>query len=349
MSIQLKVIDPGTDQRWDEFVWHHPLGSICHHSAWGKVIESTYGYRPFYVALEDSGTDRLEGIIPFFLVNSRWTGKRLISLPFTSYCDPLIPAEKFDDVVEFALNHFPDIDFLELRALGDNNQCTSNRFARQSAFATDILDLHPDLDDLFKSFHSTSVRQRIKRAEKNGLSLRMGEGEQDLKIFYRLETAVRKKHGLPPQPFSFFENMWKVLKPKNLLMVPLIEHDGRVIAAATIIKFKHVFYFEYSASDQNYLRLCPNHKLIWETIKIARAQGAGHFDFGRSSLSNRSLIEFKERWGAKRYHLTYYFFPKAKRINMQGGPGRRLLETANHYLPHSLLQLEGRLIYRHLG
>ena len=85
MGTQLKVIDPKTDKRWDEFVFRYPGGSIYHHSAWGHVFELTYGYTPFYVALERVETGQWEGILPFMLVKSRLTGKRLVSLPMTAY------------------------------------------------------------------------------------------------------------------------------------------------------------------------------------------------------------------------------------------------------------------------
>jgi hypothetical protein len=78
--IELKVINPNRDKRWDEFVIDHPKGSIYHHSAWGNVLKSTYKCEDFYIALQNTITDELEGIVPFMLVESLITGKRLVSL-----------------------------------------------------------------------------------------------------------------------------------------------------------------------------------------------------------------------------------------------------------------------------
>ena len=107
MAFIMKVINPENDQRWDEFVDMHPHGSIYHYSAWRQVLLSTYGYTPFYIALENSATGRFEGILPLMLIKSRITGKRLVSLPFTSYCPMLIPESKLDEVVRFALEQHP--------------------------------------------------------------------------------------------------------------------------------------------------------------------------------------------------------------------------------------------------
>jgi lipid II:glycine glycyltransferase (peptidoglycan interpeptide bridge formation enzyme) len=177
----------------------------------------------------------------------------------------------------------------------------------------------------------------------------MAEREADIDIFYELWTDVRKKHGLPPQPLKFFKNMWSILAPKNLLLVPMVEFNGKAVAAALVLKFKDTYYFEYSASDQKYLKLCPNHKLIWEIIKIATNEGVKYFDFGRSSLDNQSLIEFKERWGSKNCKLTYFYFPKANRIDSEKGFIRKIVEKTNQHLPNQFLRWEGKFLYPHMG
>jgi CelD/BcsL family acetyltransferase involved in cellulose biosynthesis len=348
MTVRLQVIDPETDKRWDEFVDGQRLGSIYHHSAWGKVLESTYRYGRFYVALENEQTGKLEGIVPFLSVESRLTGKRLVSLPFTTYCDRLIPEGQLDNVVNYALEHHPDIDYLELRFLSSIEN-GAGTFVKQTGYVTHVLSLDGSSEQLFRSFHSTSVRQRIRRAEKNKLSLRLAQEEKDVRKFYELETAVRKKHGLPPQPYAFFANLWSILRPKDLLVVPLIEYEGHVIAAAIVLKFKDTFYFEYSASDPDYLKLCPNQKLIWEVVKMACEEGFKYLDLGRSSVGHWSLIEFKERWGARSRELLYYYWPKAKRVDTENSLGRKVLCYANRFLPDGLLKLEGQLIHRHLG
>jgi hypothetical protein len=177
----------------------------------------------------------------------------------------------------------------------------------------------------------------------------MGEREEDLQIFYKMETTVRKKHGLPPAPYAFFRNMWRSLGSRNFLRLPIVEQKGKALAAAIVLQFKDTVYFEYSASDPDSLKLCPNQKLIWEIIKLAHQDGARYFDFGRSAMTNHSLVEFKERWGARRCGLSYHYFPKATRTNTEQGVARKILEAINRTLPSPLLQLEGKLIYPHLG
>ncbi len=349
MSLQIKVIDPKTDKRWDEFVIGHPQGSIYHLSGWIDILKSTYNYNFFNIALERSGTGELEGIFPLMIVNSWLTGKRLVSLPFTTYCNPLIPKNELPKVINFALDNHSDIHYVELKFLEDSQVEVPDIFKKDSSYVTHILEINGSLDQLLRSFHNKSIRQRIKKAQRKNLKFKIADKKDALNIFYKLETSVRKKHGLPPQPYSFFRNMWSILKPKNLLFVPVVEFEDKIIAAAIVLKFKDIYYFEYSASDHNHLKLSPNQMLIWEIIKIASSNQIKHLDFGRSSLQNPSLIKFKERWGAKKHQLSYYYYPKMKCINTETGIGRNIIESCNRHIPDSLLQLEGKIIYPHWG
>lgn len=348
MSLDIREVTSRDDGRWDEFITAHPAGTIYHHSAWRKVLESTYGYHPLYLALEDSRSKELHGAYPSMLVRSRLTGDRLVTLPFTSYCAPLAPEGYVAEMVRYKLKKHPKIGYFELKCKDPIAQAP-DFLVQDSSYVTHTIDLSVGKSLLFSAFHATSIRQRIRRAEKNGFRLRMAKRVEDLQSFYRLHLCVRKKHGLPPHPFKFFCNMWKELFPRNLLFVPLLEHDGKIVAGAFTLKFKGTFTYEYSATDESYLHLSCNQGLIWEVLKIALSEGAKCFDFGRSALDNPTLIEFKERWGSKRHPLFYYYYPKMGKVGAEGSLGRRILNRANRLMPDALLEMEGNLLYRHLG
>ncbi|MFQ5737523.1 MAG: lipid II:glycine glycyltransferase FemX [Acidobacteriota bacterium] len=339
------VIDPEKDSRWDGFILESPTGSVYHLSSWIRVVASAYGYTSFCLALESAG--KLRGIAPFLRVNSPLTGKRLVSLPFTSYCRALFPPLETSRVVDLALKCHPDVDYVEFR-FPQESQPVFEPPEPQLSFTTHVLNLDRSLDALVRTFH-TSVRRSIRKADRSDLRLRMAETEADLKEFYKLEVAVRKKHGLPPQPYRFFARMWKILRPKKLLFMPLVEHGNRVVAASLMLRFKDTFHYEYAASDRDFLRLRPNHKLIWETIQMAHREGARYYDFGRTSLTNPTLALFKERWGAQPQPLAYHRFPRRRRVPGASVPLRPLLTFVHRRLPAPLLRLEGRLIYPHMG
>lgn len=345
MANQIIVVDIKNDRRWDEYVDDHPSGTVYHSTAWGQVLESTFRYTPFYLALEREDKRRFEGIVPLFLIDNRLAGKKVVSLPLTTYCKRLMPDTDFDRMLHFIKSHVSGNVCMEFK-LFEEGECRFDMLERRSDYVTQVLQIEPDLEKTYRKFHDTSIRQKIKRAEKSGLNLRMGESEKDLRSFYKLYTKTRKKHGLPPQPFSFFLNMWRVLKPKNLMSLPLVEHEDKVVAAATILKSKNIHHFEYSGSDERSLKLFPNHKLIWESIQLAYRTGSRFFDFGRSWNSNKPLIDFKARWGAEKYELPYYYYPKDQKFRLKDSSVPETLRHINRILPDFLLEIEGNIVYQ---
>src|SRR5271170_3971737 len=112
-------IDPLTDRRWEELVQRHPHASVFHSAAWLKALARTYQYQP--IAYTTSPIDqRLDNAIVFCRVESWLTGRRLVSLPFSDHCEPLVDAEDDLDAIVIALEHDSrqrDLRYIELRPL----------------------------------------------------------------------------------------------------------------------------------------------------------------------------------------------------------------------------------------
>src|SRR3990172_8371413 len=87
---QLKVINPLDYPEWDKLLLSTRDYSFFHSSAWARVLHESYGYRPLYFTSIDNGI--LLSVIPIMEINSIFTGKRAVSLPFTDYCEPIITA-----------------------------------------------------------------------------------------------------------------------------------------------------------------------------------------------------------------------------------------------------------------
>ena len=99
-----------------------------------------------------------------------------------------------------------------------------------------------------------------------------------MRDFYRLHARTRRRHGLPPQPFSFFSNIHsEVIKP-GLGFVVLAKNASKVVAGAV---------FFYTATRPQYLSSLPPTNVtrtldptIWscgKRFKNLRAVTSGHF------------------------------------------------------------------------
>lgn len=334
------------DERILNFILSDNRATIYHHPAWLKAIEKSFNYKANYL-LELNDANEIKGLLPFIEFNNKITGKKLISFPMSTHCDPLIADEKLPEAIEFLKINYPTVKTIDLRTLKNFDKVLP-QFSFTEEYLTHILKLKDTLDETFNSFHPTSVRASIRRAEKNNLEIRWGNSLTDLKIFYELEFELRKRLLLPPIPFNFFKNVWIELSRYNLISLPIVYKENLPIAAGFILNFEDTFYLEYTASDKNYIGLYPNHKLFFEVITKAQSSGAKFVDFGRTSIENQSLIIFKEKWGAeskKIFHLHYPSVPSSKKkLNNY----KSLLRKINYYLPDFVLKLEGSILYRYL-
>ena len=96
------AIDPLRDSRWPELIGRHPNASVFHTRGWLRALQVTYGYEP--VAFTTSApSEELTNALLFCVVRSWLTGNRLVSLPFSDHCEPLVEnAEQFRTLSSFA-------------------------------------------------------------------------------------------------------------------------------------------------------------------------------------------------------------------------------------------------------
>src|SRR6266581_1887445 len=86
-------LDPLGDPRWTALVESHPLSSIFHTREWLNALRQTYNYKLRAFTTSAPGKLLSNGIV-FCQVNSWLTGSRLVSLPFSDHCDPLLECPK---------------------------------------------------------------------------------------------------------------------------------------------------------------------------------------------------------------------------------------------------------------
>ena len=82
-------IDPLCDPRWPEFLQNNPRASVFHTPGWLRALKRTYGYEPVVYTTTPATVELTNGWV-FCRVFSWLTGRRLVSLPFSDHCEPLV-------------------------------------------------------------------------------------------------------------------------------------------------------------------------------------------------------------------------------------------------------------------
>src|SRR5262249_31752032 len=155
----------------------------------------------------------------------------------------------------------------------------------------------PSLETIFSNLHKASIQRKIRRAQREGLAYEEGAMRSQLDDFYRLLTMTRGRHGLPPQPRQWFENL--VDSFGDALKIRIVRQEGRALATMLTIRHKDRMVYKYGGADSGYNRLGGMQLLYWKAIEEAKVSGLRCFDLGRTESHQIGLVTFKRRWGAK--------------------------------------------------
>lgn len=354
---ELKIIDPLHDIRWDKFVSEHPYGWIVHLSGWKKVIESTFPHiRGYHLALIDQQTGTVKAGLPIYEIRSWLTGNRLVSIPFATISDLLVSNEKQSDLLineTIQLLKRLKLSYIEIRTLSSETLRNDNEFHSNSDYKYHYLNLTEGIDAIWKNLSAKSVRYEINKAKKNKIELKIADNEEDLKSFYRIYALTRKRLGLPAQPYLFFKTLYNTFSTSGNVAILLAVLEGKTIASHLLFKFNGRVSAEAAGDDPDFRNISPSRFLFWEGIKAACMEGYKVYDFGRTSIYNNSLMDFKKRWGTHETDIYTFFYEKEEKsvgaTSRETSLSYRIMRYICQNSPDSIQPIISRFCYRHLG
>jgi CelD/BcsL family acetyltransferase involved in cellulose biosynthesis len=340
------VVNPLEYPNWDTLLSSHRESSFFHGAAWARVLRATYGHRPKYFCEISDG--RLQKLLPVMEVSSAITGCRGVSLPFSDYCaafsevgsvEPL-----FDAALEYGRNR--KWKYLECRHRSDN---WSGESVASVAFHGHVIELESGENALFKRLNG-AVRRGIRKAENVGLRVDFSISVQAVREFFALHCMTRRRHGLPPQPFRFFDNIARYVLAEKHGFVATVWLGQKPLAASVFFHSGSEAIYKFGASDFAYQHLRPNNLVMWEAIKRCAANGFARLHLGRTSIGNDGLRQFKLGFGAREERIEYrkYDFKRRTFITSRDR-AKSIFNRMFRVLPISFLRLAGEAIYPHLS
>jgi hypothetical protein len=237
-------------------------------------------------------------------------------------------------------------------------------FLLSAEFVGHRLDLENEPALLFRHLEG-SCRRAVKKAERAGVEIEIASDMEALGAFYGLHCRTRRKHGLPPQPFSFFESIGKELVNIGAGFVALARvgggryadgrptrhgrvHRGELVAGAVILLHGDRAVYKFGASDESRLGCRPNNLVLWKSILHCRARGCRQFEFGRTDIANEGLRRFKLSFGATEYPVDYYLVGKSRAANRSVKCGQGWHNIVFRNAPLFANRWLGALLYPHL-
>ncbi len=343
--------DPTKDARWEELLERHPGASVFHTVAWLQALRRTYGYEPV-VFTTSPPTGELKNGLAFCRINSWLTGSRIVSLPFSDHCEPLCDStEDLNFLIRYlqTAGRHEKWKYLEIRPVNRHFGQTDDGigFLPVATYFLHILDLCPDLDEVYRGLDKDCVQRRIQRAERAGLVEKCGRTDDLLKVFYELFVITRGRHCLPPIPYAWFQNL--VRYQGKALEIRLAFKDEIPISGILTLQFRDTVYYKYGCSDARFNYFGATPWLLWSAITRAKLNGATKFDMGRTEAENAGLLEFKNHWVPQLKRLVYWKFPDRSSLDSIDGWKLKMARHVFSCTPNWILRIIGELAYRHIG
>ena len=335
----MQPVNPLEHPDWDALLTRRPDFSFFHGAAWTKVLAATYGFTPVWFAAENS-------LLPLMEVDSWLTGRRGIALPFTDDCAPLCATEKdfqplFQNAVEFGRSR--NWKSIELRG----GRKFSGEAPASLSFYGHSVNLVADDQLLFEKMDG-SARRAVRKAEHDGVTAEVLQSEAAVRDFYGLQCRTRRRHGLPPQPLSFFLNLWRHILSQNQGMVVLASQGGEIIGGAICFFLGGRAIYKFGASDFRRQHLRPNNLVMWTAMKWLARNGATTLHLGKTSLANAGLRRFKLNLGAVEQTIEYVKFDlQAQRFVTETDGIAGWHNRVFRVLPVFMSRLAGELLYQH--
>jgi CelD/BcsL family acetyltransferase involved in cellulose biosynthesis len=340
-------IDPLTDALWSTLL-EHQTHSLFHSPLWLQVLHQTYQMNVEANVLLNDRDEPQAGI--HFCRISDIRGQRIISLPFSDYCDPLVSDDaQWHELAEpLMCQQLP----MNMRCLHNDIPLNDTQFAQVKRAKWHGIDLDGDEETLLARIES-SARRAIRKAEKSGVTVRLAQNEDDVRAFFQLHLGIRKyKYRLLAQPYAFFQNIWQIFSEAGKAALMLACVDDEVIGSVMYLGWGSTLYYKFSASSAAHLEHRPTDLLIWEGMKYARSQGYQFLDLGLSDWDQEGLVRYKRKFATEEGTISFLQHQVERTISPQELAVPGLLSTFTDLLtdpsvPDELTERAGDAIYRY--
>ena len=332
------------DGVWDQYVFQHKLGTLFHTTGWRDAVRAIYPHEDFYLTAWRDG--RVVGVLPLFLVSSRWTGRSLVSVPYGVGGGILADddetasalAKRTENLAEGLACRGVDMRSEQVQIPGWQHVDRYVGFSR--ALPTDPADV---LAMLPRKARAAARQAR----DRHNLSITYGDDQ--LYDVWRIYCVNMRRLSSLSYPLAFFTALIESLPGAHWTAV--VRRDNKPVAGLITFLYKdRVLPYFFGATSEarschaaNFIYLCTMERGVEEGYRI--------FDFGRSRKDNTGSCNFKRFQGFQPRELGYqqYTAPGRRPVNLSpSNPRIQLARKAWRLLPLPLATRLGAVLSKHI-
>jgi serine/alanine adding enzyme len=280
----LAIVEPD-DAAWDTFTQQHPQGHLLQSARWG-ALKARFGWERRRVAVAAP-----EGLLAGAQVLFR---RRLgVSVAYVPRGPLFAGATDADALMLAALDQlarrgravFLRLEPNLLEHDTDANVLHSFLLLRGFQTADPIqprstihLDLTPAPERLLAAM-SKGHRADIRRAEREGVAMRVAETGADLDTFYAIMQATGARAGFAIHSRAYYQAAWDLFRADGHAQLLLAEHDGASLAAFLVFTWAGEGFYLYSGAIEAGMKSGANHALQRRALLWAREHCCARYDF----------------------------------------------------------------------
>ncbi|RLQ20753.1 FemAB family PEP-CTERM system-associated protein [Seongchinamella sediminis] len=343
MPLQIKALDSGVYDAWDDYVRRTDDATFFHRAGWATVLQRAFGHRAHFLYAQQGG--EIAGILPLAEVKSILFGHSLSSLPFCVYGGIVADTEEAAAALRKAACELADrlqVGALELR----NCHPSDSGWPVKELYYTFRKTIEPDDDTNLKAIPNRQ-RAMIRKGIAEGLQ---SEWDTGIDRLYRVYSESVRNLGTPVFSASYLRILREVFAEDCSVL--MITQSGRDVAGVMSFYFRDQVLPYYGGSTAQARTIKGvNHFMYWELLRRSCEQGFRVFDFGRSKAST-GPFSFKKNFGFTPQPLPYEYYlvtasavPDVNPLN----PKYKLMVNAWTRLPLPLANLLGPPLARNLG
>ena len=268
-----KLIRPNKDQvkKISELI-ENKEGSIFHEVELNKIVENTFHTQLFYL-VDDPGN--IKCFSPIHITKDKFGLKRYHFKPLYD-----IPYAGFVGGRELDLNKLSLGFFDSLKYEGFpfyNLEKSKNKSIKFGE--TSMVDLSLEEDEIFTSIIHSKKRNKIRKAIKEGITVKKYSSLEGLIEFYKILEPLHLKLGFNKKMnLEYYKRIYNAHNDANQAFVLLAYKDEKLISGVFILGNMNYMHYYKGASVFGIKNEGHGELLQWEAIKASKSFGAKYYD-----------------------------------------------------------------------
>jgi serine/alanine adding enzyme len=304
--------ESGISERADETAWQNYLSKKEHltfvdDTRWDQFVRRHYQLRQFRAV--SYSQRKIDGGISLTMANHPVFGKYLVTAPFASFGGfSFDNSESMSRLINFTEQMVEDENakYAVIRHM-DNTQNVPSGWTANNIYATYIVDLDSDPDEIFRNSIKKNARRDVNKAIREGLTIQFG-AEELLNPFWDVITRSMQELGSPYHSRMYLKNLLDIWGDDALLGI-VYTKDNVPAGCCLLMCCDDKANLLHANLLSEFRSMCTGDFLYWSAIEECCKRGYSQLDLGRSLIGSGNE-NFKMKWKPSVHPLHYWYYLK---------------------------------------